>query len=69
MAAKCLLVKSIIESPRIIGEYSVDRVTGTVLVPDKTTLAKKNWHELRNLTITHVEFHFLYSLGFTLSDG
>ena len=69
MAAKCLMVKSIIESRRIIGEYSVNRVTGTVSVPDKTTLAKKSWHELRNLTITHIKFHFLYSLSFTLSDG
>ena len=64
-----MILKSITKSPRIIGEYSVERVIGTVTVPDKITLAKKSWHELRNLTITHVEFHFLYSLGFTLSDG
>ena len=41
VAAKCMVLKSITKSLRIIGKNAVDKVSGTSTIPEMKTLAEK----------------------------
>ena len=65
-----ILLNSIVKSKRIIGREAVGSVKGRVIAPNIRTLTEKRFKELRNLTITQVQWtDSLSTLGFTLSDN
>ncbi len=71
LAAKLFILKSIVKSKRIIPNNLVEDITGTVVLSDMLSLAKRSLEELRKLRIIKVKWIGIatYSLGFTLSDG
>ena len=70
VAAKYIMIRSLINSSHIIPNYCVYKVRSTFSIPDRTLLANMSLQELRNFTITQVEWGgFINTLGFTLSDG
>ena len=64
-----MMIDSIVESEQIIGKVSFKDVKITLKVPEMIMLDKMSLKQLRNLTISQVEWYFSYSLGFILSDG
>ena len=49
--AKCMILKSITKSPRILGKNAVQAVTGSSSIPDMKTLLDKNLEELKKLSV------------------
>ena len=56
-------------SKRIIGNEAVKNVTSSLTVPDMAEIAEKVLQELRDLTISQVEWFGCLKFGVTLSDG
>ena len=54
VAAKYIMIRSLINSSHIIPNYLVNKVRSTFSIPDRTLLANMSLQELRNLTITQV---------------
>ena len=54
VAAKYIMIRSLINSSHIIPNYWVNQVESTFSIPDRTLLANMSLQELRNLTITQV---------------
>ena len=46
-----------------------EKFLGTLSIPNMTKIGDKSWEELKNLTITQVEWDKEARLGFTLNDG
>ena len=59
----------IFQSKRIIPKRAVDGVIGTLLSPEMTRLEENSWQELRNLTITQVQWDGVETIGFTINDS
>ena len=68
-AAKYMMLRSIIKSQQIIAKRNAEDVTGTVTIPEVTTLADQSYRELRNLRITQVLWNGNCTFGLTLSCG
>ena len=54
VAAKYMILKSIVKSQHIIGKTVIEDITGSVMLPNIKTLTEKSLQELRNLTIKKV---------------
>ena len=69
--AKHMMIKSIVKSQRIIPTKAVNSVTGTSSIPDMTTLTDQSLSQLRNMTITQLQWMdgHLLTFGLTLNDG
>ena len=63
------IIQSIVRSKRIIGGNVVEHVTKSVKFPEMIKLTNKSSQELRNLTITKLEWFATFSIGFILNDG
>ena len=67
---KNMILKSIIKSERIIGREDGNLLERTLSIPEMATLSDKSLIDLRNLTISKVEWQgFIGSLSLTLTDG
>ena len=54
VAAKYIMLKSLMRSQRIIGKKAVNLVSGKKSFPSMTKLLEKSWREIRSLTIAQV---------------
>ena len=54
VAAKYMILKSIVKSQHIIGKKVIEDITGSVMLPNIKRLTEKSLQELRNLTIKKV---------------
>lgn len=63
------ILNSIIRSNQIIAEKAVKLVTSTLILPNMTEIHHKSLKQLRNLSLTQVQWNGIWALGFTLSDG
>lgn len=63
------ILNSIIRSNQIIAEKAVKLVTSTLILPNMTEIHHKSLKQLRNLSLTQVQWNGIWAIGFTLSDG
>jgi hypothetical protein len=69
VAAKYMMLKSITKSETIIPFFSVEKVLGTVSVPEMTKNLNISYQELKSLHLKIVEWNCFFTLGITLSNG
>jgi len=63
------MLKTIVESQRMIGKEKIIEVKGSVTIPNMKTLVEKSWQVLRNFVVTKVQWNSIATFGIALIDG